>query len=290
MLNDRVCRCARNALLREIDLTPKPGLVDRNNNGSHIDMDYNLFCISIETITPFFGIFCQYGRETAFSVAHTTLPGLREIGIKCERQMLAATDRVNTHKGAIFSLALLCCSVGRLEARGEIADISNVCRETSLICRKIIETDFHLAAEKTPQTSGEKIYRRYGLAGARGEAVSGFETVRLHAWPTYKTSMRMYNSREKSELIALICLISRNNDSNIIARAGLTGLDFARGRAFRALSILEGKGYEDFLKDVWAMNDEFMALNISPGGSADLLSVLGFFENIDQDISCEAVC
>ena len=45
---------AADALWQELELTPKPGLVDRLNNGSHRDMDHALFVRSIMAITPWF--------------------------------------------------------------------------------------------------------------------------------------------------------------------------------------------------------------------------------------------
>ncbi len=42
-----VAALAEEALWQELELTPKPGLVDKNNNGSHRDMDHALFVRSI---------------------------------------------------------------------------------------------------------------------------------------------------------------------------------------------------------------------------------------------------
>ena len=42
---------AEEALWQELALTPKPGLVDKLNNGAHRDMDHALFTRSIAAIT-----------------------------------------------------------------------------------------------------------------------------------------------------------------------------------------------------------------------------------------------
>lgn len=93
---------AARALRLELDLTPKPGLVDRANNGSHQDMDHALFLRSIAAITPWFSVFEQAGREHAHKAAGVQLRLLRPAGIACEQAMFAATGGVNTHKGGIF--------------------------------------------------------------------------------------------------------------------------------------------------------------------------------------------
>jgi triphosphoribosyl-dephospho-CoA synthase len=48
---------AATALRLELNLTPKPGLVDMANNGSHNDMDHALFLRSIDAIAPWFRVF-----------------------------------------------------------------------------------------------------------------------------------------------------------------------------------------------------------------------------------------
>lgn len=88
---------------------PKPGLVDRLNNGAHHDMDHALFVRSITTITPWLSRFTELGSDYADQPAGEQLRLLRPMGIACEQAMYAATGGVNTHKGDIFSRAALFC-------------------------------------------------------------------------------------------------------------------------------------------------------------------------------------
>src|ERR1700752_639364 len=110
---------AHRALVVELMLTPKPGLVDRRNCGAHCDMDLDTFVASARAITPWLQRFVEIGRAHADVPARRFLPLLRASGVRCERTMLQATGGVNTHKGAIFSFALLCAAAGRLIARAE---------------------------------------------------------------------------------------------------------------------------------------------------------------------------
>ena len=50
MLYDRVGRLAVEAILVEVSVTPKPGLVDRNNSGAHKDMDFFTFMKSAASL------------------------------------------------------------------------------------------------------------------------------------------------------------------------------------------------------------------------------------------------
>ena len=95
---------AEAALWQELELTPKPGLVDKLNNGAHRDMDHALFVRSIAAITPWFSRFAELGSAHADKPAGEQLRLLRPMGLACEQAMYAATNGVNTHKGGIFAL------------------------------------------------------------------------------------------------------------------------------------------------------------------------------------------
>lgn len=251
---------AAQALRIELDLTPKPGLVDRANNGSHQDMDHALFVKSIAAITPWFAVFSRAGEAYAQKPVREQLRLLRPTGIACEQAMLTATGGVNTHKGGIFSLGLLCFAAGRLQgqARGVSADA--LCREVSEICRGLVARE--LAGRQQAMTAGEKQFRQYGLTGARGEAEQGFATVRravLPFWHQEQGERRLHN--------ALLRLMAANRDSNLVSRGGIAGLRYVQDYA---TSLLAGGWDSGALSE---MDRALMARRLSPGGSADLLAV-----------------
>ncbi|VTM91216.1 triphosphoribosyl-dephospho-CoA synthase [Raoultella ornithinolytica] len=126
-----VPRLAEEALWQELELTPKPGLVDRLNNGAHHDMDHALFVRSITAITPWLSRFTELGSDYADQPAGEQLRLLRPMGIACEQAMYAATGGVNTHKGGIFSLGLLCFAAGRVRE----VTASSLCSEVRILCR-----------------------------------------------------------------------------------------------------------------------------------------------------------
>lgn len=97
-----IAHLATQALQAELDTTPKPGLVDKDNNGAHRDMDHALMQLSINTLHPYFVHLALLGFADTLP-SHTVI---RDAGIEAEKAMLAATNGVNTHKGALFSIGL----------------------------------------------------------------------------------------------------------------------------------------------------------------------------------------
>ena len=99
-------RAATLALHDELSLAPKPGLVTLIDAGSHDDMDAHTFMRSLFSLRRYFAQIAEAGFGGAdFAV-------LERCGIAAEARMLAATGGVNTHRGAIFMLGLLCAAAG----------------------------------------------------------------------------------------------------------------------------------------------------------------------------------
>ena len=97
-----IAHLATQALQAELDTTPKPGLVDKDNNGAHRDMNHALMQLSINTLHPYFVRLALLGFADTLP-SHTVI---RDAGIEAEKAMLTATNSVNTHKGALFSMGL----------------------------------------------------------------------------------------------------------------------------------------------------------------------------------------
>ena len=109
-LAERLADLAVDALIDEADLSPKPALVDRRGNGAHTDLHLGLMHASALALWPAFKEMAQIAIE----IGEVGLP-LREaiglIGREGEQAMLATTNGVNTHRGAIWALGLLVAAV-----------------------------------------------------------------------------------------------------------------------------------------------------------------------------------
>ena len=251
---------AREALEREVLLTPKPGLVDAANSGAHKDMDKGTFLRSAAVLEPWFQVMAERGGALPKEDPPALLAALRPIGLRAEEEMYAATDGVNTHKGALFSLGLLCAAAGRLQAQGSPLTAGALCTLCAELTAGITRREMQAA-----DTHGLIVHARYGAKGVRGEAESGFESVRDLALP--------HLDKENGVYLALLHLIAHVRDTNVLHRAGEEGLAWLQGRAVQVL--------EDFsIPALEQLDRECIERNISPGGCADLLAISFFIQSV----------
>ena len=168
-----IAKMAQQALLYEVCTTPKPGLVDTRNTGSHKDMDIFTFMASSAALIPYFNQCARLGAENRQLQPAEVFDLLRFPGKLAEESMYKATKGVNTHKGSIFSLGILCAAAGRLgHSQWQPQAFSDLCKEMTkgLVARE-------LEASSATETNGEKIYAAHGISGARGQAESGYQQV-----------------------------------------------------------------------------------------------------------------
>ena len=268
--------CQR-ALLHEVAVTPKPGLVDRQNSGAHRDMDFYTFLDSAAALGDYFTQIAQ----TAAS--WQTLPGnpltqLRPAGIAAEQKMLEATGGINTHKGAIFSLGILCAAAAYLWQVGGSLSSQAVCTVAAAIAAEAPE-DFDRVT--TPATTGERLYLTRQISGIRGEAAAGFPSVEQIALPALEEALQRGASWNDACLAALLTLMAQVTDTNIIARGGPEALDWLHQQA-GALLAKGGALAPNGLGEMEKLDAQLIARNLSPGGCADLLAAAIFLYSLRQ--------
>lgn len=277
---DRIGACAVEAMLYEVSATPKPGLVDRANNGAHHDMDFFTFMSSAAALRGSFDAFARIGVQHQAGPLHEMLPALQQAGRTAEQQMFALTQGVNTHKGMIFSLGMLAGAAGRLAAQGETLTAEKLCRSVAALCTGITAAAYAGIREQGQLTKGEAMYLKYGVTGVRGEVENGFPTVRRAGLPVCR------ELREKGLAIndvlvgTLIALIAENQDTNILGRHDLETLQAVQ-QAAKDVLALGSVGTEAGRRAICSMDEEFIKGYISPGGSADLVAVTHFLYEME---------
>lgn len=270
---EQVASLAVQSLIDEVHTTPKPGLVDCRNNGSHKDMDVRLFEISARALQPYFKKCVQIGQETAHLPSEEIFPLLRDAGLKAEKTMFSATDGVNTHKGAIYTLGILCGSVGRLwSAEKPIADSDDILTECANIVRNSVPADLASARGKT---NGEQLYLKYGMRGIRGEMAEGLPSVRNIGLPRFEQFLADGFSQNDAGAYTLLHLIANVADTNLYKRGGKAGAQWAA----KATSELLSAAQYPAIRQIEALDDRFIARNLSPGGCADLLAATYFLQS-----------
>ena len=271
------------ALVQEAALSPKPGLVDSLNNGAHHDMCLDTFVKSARAIAPFMPVFAELGYQHQHLLPEDILPMIRPLGMACEKAMFWATNGVNTHKGAVFAFSLLCTAMGYGYTGGQMraggAYTHELCQIVTLFCKDLVARELEHGGKD--KTAGSLAYQQHGLAGARGEAESGFATVRNIGLPLYQSLMEEQTPAEMAQLHVLMNYLAYNEDTNLVSRGGIAGLRQAQQMAIAYLqqnSVFADEG----LRQLREMDRFFTARRWSPGGSADLLAVTIFLHEVEK--------
>lgn len=270
-----IAHLATQALQAELDTTPKPGLVDKDNNGAHRDMDYALMQRSIDTLHPYFVKLALLGCADALPT-HTSI---RDIGIEAEKAMLSATNGVNTHKGALFSMGLAVVAAAH-EERKIAANEEQILKERNggedvLVS---LQTTIKALAASFPDTNGThgskaKLLSKgtTAIKGALDNAREGYEMLFAEWLPFY---IERRNERDAHTLHkTLLRIMCDLDDTNVIYRTDLATAEEVKQEARALLDSFSKAALKD-------MDRHYTTRNISPGGAADMLSLTIFIGSI----------
>ena len=299
---ERVSSAAVQSLLYEVCVTPKPGLVDSENNGAHQDMDKFSFIRSASVLAPYFKQIAQqaYNCRVNGIPPQELLNNLRYAGLMAEESMYLATGGVNTHKGVIYSLGVLCAAYGyacvcdRADLTGETAASGVEIELDSMGLEPLIylcsQMAFPLSGDTQGQTltekmmtNGERAYSEHRIRGVRGEVIAGFPSVRNYGLPALRQKLNAGWSINDACLWALLNLMANLDDTNILARSNVATLMRVQEKVRSIISDGCVLRPEDAIRVCRELDTEFIALNISPGGAADMLSVTLMIYFMEQE-------
>lgn len=266
------------ALQAELDTTPKPGLVDRNDNGAHRDMDHALMQRSIQALHPYFVRLAQLG----FTDKQPCHDEIVNIGIEAEREMFKATGGVNTHKGALFSIGLAAVALaGEAFSRITQAERCGTMAYNDVNSKQIQSLSNSIASlarlfPDTNGTHGSKAKVNNILKGALDNAREGY-TQLFKAWlPFYIDRIAEGdNYALHKTLLRIMCDL---DDTNIVYRTSMETMQEVKTEARQMLDT--SRNIINFEAALQAMNTDYIHRNISPGGSADMLSLVVFLSCI----------
>ena len=309
---DLAASAAVRGLLYEVSTTPKPGLVDRNNSGSHSDMDFFTFLDSSASLIPWFREFFCLGWDHADEADEQIFERLRYAGQRAETAMFSATHGINTHKGLVFASAILCGALGKVHAgkslplpAGEVlsecrklgscslGDLAKLSRHQNKLSHASsidvnsqdsrgympMDTKNHpTQAEPSALSNGERIFSSYGIQGARGEAAAGFPSAVLIGLPALKKWLAAGFSLNDAAAMALLTLISEVDDTNMVHRGGPELAKKSKEQAKHLLSAVTNDSFKEILS---SLDEQYIAMHLSPGGCADLLAVSLMFHFLE---------
>ena len=275
---EKLAGLAAKALLYEVCTTPKPGLVDRANTGSHRDMDIFTFLDSSAALLPYLRRAVALGMESAQFPPQEVFSILRREGLRAEQAMLTATKGVNTHKGAIFTMGTVCCAAGRLWTPEKTwAGAEAVFAECAKLYAVTAEEDFTQLRTQGADTAGGRLYTSLGLRGIRGELADGFPSVLHVALPALRQALKAGTSLEQAGTAALTQLISQVTDTNLIHRGGLEGQAWAAQAAAALSAPIPTR------EELAAFDRAMTERGLSPGGCADLLAITYFLHFCEEE-------
>lgn len=263
----RIGRAATVALYDELALYPKPGLVSFFDSGSHSDMDATTLMRSLFALRRYFPAVAAAGcRQAGFAE-------LERCGILAEQAMLIATAGVNTHRGAIFTLGLLCASAGSLLADGEPSTAQGL--RSRLLDKWGVDLSARLGL--AARSNGRRASHRFGLRSVGEEAAAGFPVLFDVTLPALQAARSKGLDTRSSRLQALFETMAVLDDTNLAHRGGIEGLRWAQQHASNFIAA-GGAASPTAVDDAELLHAEFVARRLSPGGSADLLAAACWVE------------
>ncbi|MHC1609132.1 MAG: triphosphoribosyl-dephospho-CoA synthase CitG [Candidatus Methanofastidiosia archaeon] len=281
---DMLGELATRSILLEASCHPKPGLVTPFSCGTHQDMDYTLFLKSSSVLSQGFYDIAHFSYDYEGTLKDM-LPCIRTRGLEVEKRMFEVTNGVNTQKGLIFLFYLILSSSAHLLRQGELIP-KIVANGVANITEGIVEKELgNLVKEKETNnlTKGEQLFLEYDITGIRGEVERGLPSVMEHGLPTLKETYEKSGDLNDALLQTLLSLMAVVEDTNIIFRGGIELFKQAQAKA-REILRLGGTQSQEGREKITKLEKSFIKYNISPGGSADLLSATLFMYYIEKEL------
>ncbi|MCG2572667.1 triphosphoribosyl-dephospho-CoA synthase [Acinetobacter sp. ME22] len=273
-LADTLADFAVQALLDEVRLSPKPALVDARSAGAHQDLSLSLMEQSAESLREMF-VAMSVAATWHGEVSQALREQIGQLGREGEQRMLAVTGGVNTHRGAIWALGLL-VTAATLSPQGTSAE--DIC----FCAGQIAQIEDRAVSVQSTLSHGQMVLQKHGKQGAKQQAQQGFPAIRQHALPQLRQTRQHSMREEFARLDALLALMQHLDDTCVLHRAGLNGLNRMQQGAGKVLAL---GGYTSLAarRELHLLEIDLLRLNASPGGAADLLAATIFVDRVERE-------
>ncbi|HEY3384316.1 MAG TPA: triphosphoribosyl-dephospho-CoA synthase [Vicinamibacterales bacterium] len=272
--SDRLALALVDGARAELELTPKPGLVDRLDNGSHPDLSFEAMGRSIALLPLYFDALLDIARRAPA----LDLAACVQAGVDAEARM-AATIGSNAHRGYIFLGGLVLLGATEFERRGQLATVAALRAAIRGVASRVLGSPVPRPSAG-PTSNGAAVRQRHALGGIHREALEGLPSVfdvglpvcadRLKtAHPSPRAAATGAATQARHYLMAV--LMQSVEDTTAVHRCGPAGLARLRTDGARLQHIIEQQAdYQPYLR---ALNDEYRAMRLTMGGVADCLAI-----------------
>lgn len=260
------------AILLEVSSYPKPGLVTSRSNGAHNDMNILTFMVGSASVAPAFFMCAQAGINHKGELPEL-LKAIRNIGVQGEEQLLFGTKGVNTQRGVLFSSGLFCGAAGYLSRTTQKLEAEKIFDVVSAMTSGIVQRELeNMDTKGRKLTAGEQLFLKYKARGIRGEVEDGFPSVRDAGLPAFREAIEKGIDLNFSIIHTLISLMTCVEDTTILWRTNQEMLRKVQSKSKEILNL--GSVFtKEGLAAINRLDKEFIQSRISPGGSADLVSI-----------------
>ncbi|NMA14253.1 MAG: triphosphoribosyl-dephospho-CoA synthase CitG, partial [Clostridia bacterium] len=259
----------------EVSCYPSPGLVSPVSNGAHRDMNYYTFIDSTCALIKYFTLIAEAGLNAGSG--KELFEKIRTIGIDGEKEMFIKTNGVNTQKGMLFLLGIVCAAVGKMKKeKRTFGAVREIVKEMTA---GLVEKELDCLKEDDELSHGKILYLEHKVKGVRGEVENGLPTIFNFSLDFYDKSFDLKrNDRLVHTLIGImqVCV-----DTNIIYRHSYEVLLEVQQKAKDIISA-GGMKTDQGRKMIAGLSAEFEKRRISPGGCADILGVTVFLHMIRE--------
>ena len=267
---ESLASCLIQGARRELHMTPKPGLVDRRNCGSHHDLTLALMEASIAIVAEFL-------QETVRSlIAGEPFECQKQLGIVAEQRLYCELG-TNTHKGFIFLSGML------LIARWH-ANSDNDAQIRDALAQLAVR---FFRSAPIVASNGQRVRELYQTQGIIGETALGMPSLFDVALPAFRTAMARYGDSEIASFVVMARLMQCVEDTTTLHRAGPLGLHRLRKDGRRLERLIASGG--DHLAYLEALDRDYIRMNMTMGGVADMIGMafgcLLFARELDEDLT-----
>ncbi len=283
---NRIQYLIESSLIDELMLTPKPGLVDDYDRGGMDEaVDMSVLLKGINAITPYLTdlFYAGYGWEKE---PEFMFDALRPLGDQAETSMFRATGGIDTHRGLIFSMGIICAAAGYDYAQRGENRVASILKLTERIMKGPVGRFYDGINQDRPRTNGESIFLKYGIRGIRGEAENGFPIIRRVSLPAMAEYRRKHPDPEQNSAIltnVLLHIMTALEDTRVISQSDPGGLRWVQNRA-RYILALGGAFTREGMDEIWDWNDDCSSIHISPVGSGEILAATLFLWRLSGSI------